>query len=104
MTIVTPAYTKPGGWKTFFLKRIIRIVPLYYTLSAINAFIRGYLNHQILSFGTVIKSIIFFPFFDTNKFAAPLISVGWSLSYEMYFYTIIGILLMFEKKFIKDYY
>jgi exopolysaccharide production protein ExoZ len=96
MTVIIPSYTRPGGWRFFFVKRIIRIIPLYYLLSILDVLYAVYLRHQAISFEVVIKSLIFFPLFDTSKFVWPVISVGWSLSYEMYFYTLIGMLLVFK--------
>jgi len=97
MTIIYESYIKPSGWKTFFMKRIIRIVPLYYLLSCLDAFITIFIHHQSVSAPQIVKTLFFFPILDINKFVVPLISVGWSLSYEMYFYTIIGIALLFKK-------
>ncbi|TDQ10001.1 acyltransferase family protein [Pedobacter metabolipauper] len=98
MTIVAPAYTKPGGWKKFFAKRIIRIVPLYYLLSGIDALLTVYLQHKHISFEVAIKTLIFIPVFDQGHFVTPLISVGWSLSFEVYFYALIGIVLLLKKR------
>jgi len=101
MTIIYPAYHKPGGWKTFFMKRIIRIIPLYYLLSCVDAFVTFYLHHQPVEWLVVIKTIIFFPIFDSPVFLGPLISVGWSLSYEIYFYALIGLALLIKKNVIE---
>ena len=97
MTIVMPAYLKPGGWKTFFVKRAVRILPLYYLLSALLVFTTVFVHHQALDIQTVVKTLIFFPLFDSKTIVSPLMGVGWSLSYEIYFYTLIGMLLIFKK-------
>jgi exopolysaccharide production protein ExoZ len=102
MTIVAPSYVKPGGWKKFFLKRIIRIIPLYYLLSGLDAAVSIFMHHQTLDATTIIKTLIFFPFFDHQKIVSPLISVGWSLSYEIYFYTLVGLLLAFKKNLFRN--
>lgn len=102
MTIVAPSYIKPGGWKKFFLKRIIRIIPLYYLLSGLDAAVTIFIHHKALDAITVVKTLIFFPLFDQDNFVVPLISVGWSLSYEIYFYTLVGILLTFKKHLFRN--
>jgi exopolysaccharide production protein ExoZ len=97
MTIVIPSYVKPGGWKTFFVKRAVRILPLYYLLSALLVFTTIFLHHEVLDIKSVVKTVVFFPLFDKGTIVSPLMGVGWSLSYEIYFYTLIGILLVFKK-------
>ena len=64
MTIVIPAYMKPKGWKDYFAKRMIRIIPLYYLLSVLDALVTVYVHHEALTFQVIIKSLIFFPVFD----------------------------------------
>lgn len=97
MTIVIPSYVKPGGWKTFFVKRAVRILPLYYLLSALLIFTTIFLHHESANVQSAVKTLIFFPLFDKGTAVLPLMGVGWSLSYEIYFYTLIGILLIFRK-------
>ena len=101
MTIIIHAYTKSGGWKLFLKKRFIRIVPLYYLLSLIDALSTVYLKHETIDFATISKTLLFFPIFDKKEFVTPLISVGWTLSFEMYFYTLIAILLIFKRDIYK---
>lgn len=97
MTIVLPAYVKPGGWKTFFVKRAIRILPLYYLLSGLLVFTSVFVRHEALDIQSIVKTLIFFPIFDKGTIVSPLMGVGWSLSYEIYFYTLIGVLLIFKQ-------
>lgn len=98
MVIVIPSYLKPGGWKQFFIKRIIRIFPLYFLLSALDVIISVFLKHESMDWRQILKTILFIPFFDGKVFISPLLSVGWSLSYEIYFYLLIGLLLTITKK------
>jgi exopolysaccharide production protein ExoZ len=44
----------------------------------------------------ILKTIFFFPFFDSEKISSPLISVGWSLSYEIYFYLLVSFFLVYK--------
>jgi exopolysaccharide production protein ExoZ len=101
MTIIAPRYIATKNWKDFAFRRILRIVPLYWVLSF---FSLGYsvFNGSPVSFDRLIKTILFFPIFD-SRFVFPLIPVGWSLSLEMYFYLIIAILLIFFNKSIYKY-
>ncbi|MDQ0066455.1 acyltransferase family protein [Chryseobacterium lathyri] len=80
----------------FYKRRIIRIVPLYYLLTFIWMAIGG---SFLLYFdpGTVsrlIYSVLFLP--QNNTF--PVLYVGWSLNFEMFFYLVFGVSLLFKKK------
>jgi exopolysaccharide production protein ExoZ len=101
MTVVTPQYILSGNWQQFLLKRAIRIIPLYYLVS-LYIFITG-LRHGYIADNTIIlKSVLFLPLFDKKIFVVPLVPVGWSLSYEIYFYLLITVFLIFKKDVYKN--
>jgi exopolysaccharide production protein ExoZ len=93
---VLPAYAKRKAWKDFFVKRFTRIIPLYWLLSIVAAFTITKASPSIKA--ASLKTIFFFPIFDVKEFYFPLISVGWSLSYEVYFYVLAGLLLIAGSK------
>ncbi|WP_259071317.1 acyltransferase family protein [Mucilaginibacter sp. X4EP1] len=101
MTIVVPSYTQPGDWKKFFVKRFIRILPLYYLISFLTAMNIIVIHHESIPILSIAKTVLFFPFFDVKAFVDPIVGVGWSLSYEIYFYSLIGILLILKKDMYK---
>lgn len=94
MTVILPLYMHANGWKTFFRKRLLRILPLYYLISAYLIF-RTALDGHALDVSDVLISFFILPVFDTTTFSIPYIAVGWSLAYELYFYIIIAFLLAF---------
>ncbi|MBE9585162.1 acyltransferase [Mucilaginibacter sp. JRF] len=102
MTIVVPSYSQRSDWKKFFGRRLIRILPLYYLLTILTALNMIFVHHQSVTILSALKSILFFPFFDDYKFVDPIVGVGWSLSYEIYFYTLISIFLVFGKNIYKS--
>jgi exopolysaccharide production protein ExoZ len=93
---VLPGYIRAKGWKEFFVKRLTRIIPLYWFLSLIAALTIA--KYSVSDKAVVLKTIFFFPFFDVKKFYSPIIPFGWSLSYELYFYLLVGLLLFFHVK------
>ena len=80
---------------SFYKKRVIRIVPLYYLLTLGWMIIGGtfftYFSGDLLD--RFIHSILFLPQKDTF----PVLYLGWSLNYEMFFYLIFGISLLFKE-------
>ncbi|MEO6520896.1 MAG: acyltransferase [Mucilaginibacter sp.] len=98
MTIVTKSYLKkPDGWFEFLLKRMVRILPLYWLLSIVVYFERYAIHHPV-THGEIAKTILFFPVFAARDALLPIIGQGWSLSLEIYFYLIIVIALVFKPK------
>ena len=96
MTVITPSYINSGNWRDFLAKRALRIIPLYWLLSAFSLAIslsRG----SSFSFDKIMKTLLFIPLFE-NAFTFPIIPVGWSLSLEMYFYILIAVLLVLARK------
>ncbi|MDC0179529.1 acyltransferase [Candidatus Pelagibacter sp.] len=89
--------------KNFFIKRIIRIAPLYY-LSTIVVFIIALIKPSLLVTTTsdiflLIKSFLFIPFDKENTGHNPVLFVGWTLNYEMYFYLLFAIALKISLKY-----
>lgn len=87
---------------SFLIKRIIRIAPLYYSLTFVIFFL-AYFYPQILvgtvaSFEWLIKSILFIPYDRNGQGHYPLLFLGWTLNYEMYFYFLFFIAMKFSVK------
>lgn len=73
----------------FFLKRLIRIVPLYYLMTFVTWM--GMIIAPSLFQSTqpqlkyLIKSLLFIPF-EINGAIRPIMGIGWSINSEMFFY------------------
>jgi exopolysaccharide production protein ExoZ len=81
---------RPGA---FLLKRTIRIVPLYWPLTlAIAAVLQvapGLAGSGGLPDpGRMIRSLLFVPYFDDAGEVHPVLFIGWTLNYEMFFYAV----------------
>jgi exopolysaccharide production protein ExoZ len=93
--IVAARPTPPGG---FLLRRIARIGPLYWVMTAVTAVlvvsVPHLLPHSRFTWLELIASLLFIPFPNpgANKIA-PLLKIGWTLNYEMFFYVCFALLL-----------
>ena len=87
--------------KDFIVKRIIRILPLYWLISLL--IILFEIKNHTLTLPIIIKSIIIFPIIDKWGFIYAVIPQGWTLAYELYFYLIIFIVLLVFKKHISGF-
>jgi exopolysaccharide production protein ExoZ len=83
-------FASPGGWKVFAGQRIVRIVPLYWMVTTLKVFIlllsTGLVLHTVLSPVTAVCSYLFLPARNLDGKIEPLVGVGWTLTFEMFFY------------------
>ena len=89
--------------RIFCISRIARIVPLYWILTTclllFAALKPELLNSTTANLTNYLKSLFFIPYFKENGSLHPMLAVGWTLSYEMFFYFIIWISLIVSRKF-----
>lgn len=84
--------------KDFFLRRLHRIVPLYWLLTTILIAIVVGTGHAIAGTDAAL-SYLFVPYgFDGNEFR-PVLGVGWTLNFEMFFYLLFALALLLPKRF-----
>ncbi len=78
----------------FLLRRLIRIAPLYYLLTCVlftlAAVAPGLLGTDRLDFARLAASFLFVPFPASDGSVTPILSLGWTLNYEMFFYCVIA--------------
>jgi exopolysaccharide production protein ExoZ len=87
---------------SFYVRRIVRIVPLYWTLTLLAAAVSveapWALKSTKFSLSHVIASLAFLPWpnpaslGEGGEAMTPVIAPGWTLNYEMMFYLLFGIL------------
>ncbi|WP_418316436.1 acyltransferase family protein [Piscinibacter sakaiensis] len=79
-----------SGALGFLWRRIARIVPLYWIVTlALVAAIALDMNlgaQRSVDIERLLRSLLFFPVHTEEGGIRPIIAVGWSLDYEMYFY------------------
>jgi len=88
----------------FMLKRFFRICPMYYLatlVAAVSLFVFPQLINNEVSLSVVgfIKSLLFIP--SAENGGKPVLGVGWTLQFEMFFYLVmyISLLLLRNKKY-----
>jgi exopolysaccharide production protein ExoZ len=85
-------FGEPKAASDFLVRRLIRIVPLYWLVSLLilGLALSGlFYKSMVLSPGMVLSSLLFLP---TDHL---LLGVGWTLQYEMYFYLVFALCLCF---------
>ena len=89
--------------KNFLIKRIIRIVPLYWLLT-LAVFLIAFLKPEILNnttanFEHLLKSLFFIPFNKNEAGHFPILFLGWTLNYEIIFYILFAFTIVVFKRF-----
>lgn len=87
-----------GASAEFLRRRIIRVVPLYwfYTSAMLLAIwlVPEQLNNGNMSPRLIACSYFFMPCLNESGLYSPVLALGWTLNYEMYFYLLFAIALI----------
>jgi peptidoglycan/LPS O-acetylase OafA/YrhL len=105
-------FGQPGGMRVYFLRRIARIVPMYWgALTILLAYVLIRYNGVTAAAGNaagpapssanvdyVLASYFFWPYVHADGWGIPLLGVGWTLNYEVFFYALFGLLIGFSRR------
>ena len=96
-----PLLNRPDGAREFVIRRLIRIVPLYWvatTLKLVAVFIIPALTlHSAFDPSHAMASYLFLPWRNVEDEIKPLVGVGWTLTFEMFFYALFAISLYLRR-------
>ena len=94
------AYVTAADAGHFLPKRIFRIVPLYWAgtlgVFAIALLLPGLLQSTTADPVNLLKSLLFIPYVRDNGDIAPMLPLGWTLNYEMFFYLLYSLALRID--------
>lgn len=95
-----PYFAAPGGRSAFLLRRFLRIVPLYWfvlTLRlAMAASVTVISAKAFPPLQSILTSYLFIPYDSMgygDAYPFPLIDLGWTLNYEMFFYIVFAVFI-----------
>lgn len=95
-------FGEAGAPLDFLRRRIIRIVPLYWITTALMlaAILAApqLINNGGLDLKHIIASYLFLPWPRADGELFPLLSLGWTLNYEMLFYALFAVALLLPRK------
>lgn len=88
-------FTTHENTEHFLLKRILRIVPFYYLMTLgtyiLLLFFPGMFAQTSANPIFLLKSLLFIPFDMGNGVLQPLMRIGWTVNYEMFFYLVFAL-------------
>ena len=81
--------------REFWIRRIARVAPAYWVVTlgvfALAVVMPGLLNSTTGDIATLLSSLSFVALEQENGTTAPLLVVGWTLNYEIFFYAIVAL-------------
>jgi exopolysaccharide production protein ExoZ len=93
-------FGRPDAPRVFLLRRIARIVPLYWLMTSMMlayVLVRGF-GPSDASPQLALASYFFIPYWRPSGVIDPLYGVGWTLNYEMFFYVIFAAALVMRRE------
>jgi len=89
----------PGVAADFLRRRVIRVVPLYYLFTTLTLVMGLVLHVPLPSTIRIVFSYLFLPGPTCDLYCTPLLTLGWTLNYEMMFYLVFaaGLLLPYRR-------
>lgn len=86
-----------GGWRNFAVRRVNRIVPLYWAATLFKVLVLlltpAVALHSSFDWDAIVKSLLFIPDLNVEGEFRPVLGVGWTLNFEMFFYALFGLAL-----------
>lgn len=87
-----------GSWRSvppFLARRLLRVAPLYWLLTAFTVAVAlarpGLISDGLRDgWGYVAASALFWPWRRLDGFVQPVLRLGWTLQYEMFFYALLA--------------
>lgn len=95
------AFGRSGEMAAFLSRRLKRIVPIYWLLTlamtALYLVAPGLIRVPVEHASDIALSFLFWPFARPDGDVRPLVTPGWTLNLEVYFYAVFAIGLMFRR-------
>jgi peptidoglycan/LPS O-acetylase OafA/YrhL len=96
-------YVTERSGEHFFAKRLIRVVPLYWigtiAVFCVALVMPNMLRNTTANVVDLLKSLAFIPFRKGTAETTPVLFLGWTLNYEMFFYLIFALSMAASHKY-----
>ncbi|KFC70987.1 Acyltransferase 3 [Bosea sp. LC85] len=90
------------GPRVFLSRRIARVVPIYWAIVTVYLVIGqlapAALNRDAPDLSAILTTYLFIPFPQPNGVVHPVYALGWTLNYEMFFYSIFAGALLLQRE------
>lgn len=99
----TRLFARPGGMWLFVGRRAARIFPLYWVATTGVLLVAFAIPHALSEplgggIGYILASYVFIPWQRPDGFIQPVFRLGWTLNYELLFYSIFALFLVLPRR------
>jgi peptidoglycan/LPS O-acetylase OafA/YrhL len=94
------SFGKEGASKDFLIRRLVRVIPLYYIATFVEFTTRA-ITHKPAGLTALLCSLLFIPYPTSSAPETvwrPVLGVAWTLDYEILFYLVFAACLLFSRK------
>ncbi|HWB79979.1 MAG TPA: acyltransferase [Nannocystaceae bacterium] len=96
-------FQRSGASLDFLRKRVVRVVPIYWGLTAFAVGLLAvapslFSYRESLDTQWIAASFLFVPWQAPEGFVAPVLGLGWTLNYEVWFYLCFALLLLLPER------
>ncbi|MBW3098798.1 acyltransferase family protein [Pseudohoeflea coraliihabitans] len=92
MIVARPVPQAPAE---FAVRRVARVVPGYWVATlgvfAVALFLPHFLDNTTADIATLLHSLLFIPWPDHQGSLTPILLIGWTLNYEIFFYILVAL-------------
>jgi exopolysaccharide production protein ExoZ len=92
------AFATRGAPLRFLKARLLRIVPLYWAMTTVLLIMSLRLAAPFPHVADILSSYLFVPMVRADGTSEPVLGVGWTLNYEMFFYACFAITIMLPRR------
>jgi peptidoglycan/LPS O-acetylase OafA/YrhL len=101
--VTKDGFGKPGAPGIFLLRRLKRIAPSYWAFTTLmlvaGYFSSSWVNHPAREMPHILASYAFIPWLREDGSYQPVLALGWTLNYEMFFYVLFAASLFAPRRF-----
>jgi peptidoglycan/LPS O-acetylase OafA/YrhL len=87
-------FATPKAGVAFLLKRLARIVPMYWMTTAVWLWLAA----PTMTLSSIAGSFLFYPYREASGQIVPIYGVGWTLNYEMFFYCLFAAVMFLPRQ------
>ncbi|MDP1026692.1 acyltransferase [Sphingomonas sp. KR1UV-12] len=94
---------RPDQARRFLLRRMLRVAPPYYLIVLVAALLwmlsPGLFRSTVIDPESLTKTLAFVPYVKSDARIYPILFVGWTLNYEMFFYAVFAVAMLVSHRY-----
>lgn len=86
--------------RNFLVARFFRIFPLYWVVTAISIALLWQKGRPMPAWDELLHSLTLIPRLDNGQYVDPILSIGWTLQFEIFFYSLCALGILAQSKYL----